>query len=299
MSDIQINIIIFGSHRCGKTSILSTMQSCFEQKFSESQLTMNVADKDTLYTLQNANREFYSLFQEQYNHFIDNITTPLDIETCKFKIELRNKNTDSIIANFIEYPNELLDKKEKFDELKMVMKNIHVIIVAIDSPYLMEETVRSNEKYTIGIYNNKRNYCNQINEWIRITNYFNKKTKLPIKMILFVPLKCEKYYHTNQMDKLNTKVHIAYQNALNFFQYNEKFFEVAITPILTLGGEKGGIEFSDFERDENNHIIEDPYLGTPQRTIYKFTKNTKYAWIGAAVGAVATALSFITGKVST
>lgn len=151
------------------------MQSCFEQKFSKSQLTMSTADDDTLYNLQNTNREIYSLFHKRHKLFTDEAITPLDIKKRKFKIELRNKNTDSIIANFIEYPSELLDKKEKFDELKMIMKNIHVIIVAIDSPYLMEEIVRSNEKYTIGIYNNKRNYCNQINEWIRITNHFNKK----------------------------------------------------------------------------------------------------------------------------
>lgn len=270
MADLQVNVMMFGGRRCGKTSVLAAMQSCFRKAFADSKLTISTADDDTMFTLEEKNREFSAYFSRRRGRAFSPDNDPtLEISEYKFKIGISDKKTDNIVVNFIDYPGEWLADREKVKELKPIMETSHVIIVAIDSPHLMEETPTDTDD-AIGEYNDGRNYCYRIGEWV--TNHFCNATNFPPKMILFVPLKCEKYYHDGKMNVLNTKVKAAYKNALDSFRKNERAYEVAITPILTLGGAVKGVEFSDFERDDEGYIIEDPKFRTPQKAIYIFTK---------------------------
>ncbi|MBR4382816.1 MAG: hypothetical protein IKP64_04590 [Selenomonadaceae bacterium] len=269
MADIQVNVMMFGGRRCGKTSVLAAMQSCFKKAFKSSNLTITTADDDTMFTLEEKNREFAAYFSRGGKRTFTPDNNPTsEISEYQFKIGLGNKRTDNIVVNFIDYPGESLADREKIKELQPIMARSHVIIVAIDSPHLMEETPTDADD-SIGEYNDRRNYCYRIGDWV--IKFFSGETDFS-RMILFVPLKCEKYYHAGEMNVLNKKVHVAYQDALDFFGKNGRAYEVAITPILTLGGADKGVEFSRFERDDEGYIKEDPKFGTPQKAIYQFTK---------------------------
>ena len=267
---VEIKVIMFGGRRCGKTSVLAAMQSCFEKEFGRSNLTISAADDDTLFTIEEKNREITGYFHNQgrSREFTPDSNPTLDIMEYKFNIGLKNKNSKGIVVNFIDYPGESLADREKAKKITPLIKQSNIIIVAIDSPHLMEQT-HSDEEDSVGEYNDARNYCHRIGEWVKL--YFSGKSNLSAKMILFVPLKCEKYYHHNQMGVLNKKIKKAYSSTLNFFENNRQAYEVAITPILTCGAEDKGVEFSRFARNEDGDIILDSYH-TPQKAIYIFTE---------------------------
>ena len=85
------------------------------------------------------------------------------------------------------------------------------------------------------------------------------------KMILFVPMKCEKYYHQNEdkgssfyhkrMQTLIDKIQEEYKQLFNFLTKpnNKKCFTVGILPVITLGG----VEFDEFTSNNKNNILTD------------------------------------------
>lgn len=84
-------------------------------------------------------------------------------------------------------------------------------------------------------------------------------------LVMFVPLKCEKYHNENRMNEVNKKVRAAYRPLFDFFGGdNESNYEVVIAPILTLGEKVA--QFSRFEYKEDGTI--DEIDGRPKASIY-------------------------------
>jgi hypothetical protein len=83
------------------------------------------------------------------------------------------------------------------------------------------------------------------------------------KMVLFVPMKCEKYYHQNndsgsifyqkRMTAIVDRIKEEYAQLLNFLTSpnNKKYFTVGILPVITLGG----IEFDEFTIDNGKELL--------------------------------------------
>lgn len=270
---IEVKVMMFGGRRCGKTSVLAAMQSCFEDKFGRGNLMIRTNDNKMLLKLRDKRNEISSYFYNQgkSRSFVPDSNPTEDMTEYRFHIGLKNKKTAGIVVNFIDYPGEWLNRSDKLDELSEIMQHVHIIIIAIDAPHLMEQT-GSDDDDAVGQFNDNRNYSWHIGEWVK--SNFSTQGNLAAKMVLFVPLKCEKYYHNGQMDILNKKIHSAYRETFNFFtNNNSQKYEVAITPILTCGDEDAGVEFDRFERDpETQEIKIDPKYGTPQKALYIFTK---------------------------
>ena len=265
MADVQVNIMMFGGRRCGKTSILAAMQSCFREAFQGSNLFITAEDNDTMNAINDKENELRDYFNDRGQYFFPDNNPSFDLSHHRFKISLKNRDTDSIVLDFVDYPGEWIDKNAgKQEELTEIMRGSHVVIIAIDSPHLMEEVPQG---AAVGRYNNRRNYCYIFEQWSQ--NFLQSgAVNLPAKMILFVPLKCEKYFQEKEMDVLNERVREAYKDTLNFFTGNAQPYEVAITPILTLGC----VKFARFARNEKGDIDLDSKFSTPTRPIYKFTK---------------------------
>ena len=267
MPDIQVNVMMFGGRRCGKTSVLAAMQSCFEREFNNTHLRIVTADNNTVTALERKFREIEDYFSGDSREFQPDDNPDAGMSEYKFKIALSTRDTDSIIVNFIDYPGEWLADADHADQLTNIMQKSHIIIIAIDSPHL-REAIKADG---VGKFNDRRNYCYRIGQWVQ-TN-FSKPTNFSQRMVLFVPLKCEKYYHKGQMDLLKQKLKTAYSTAFNFFQKNDQTYEVAVTPILTCGAADAGVEFSHFSRNSNYEIDLDPKWRTPRKAIYIFTRS--------------------------
>ena len=88
-------------------------------------------------------------------------------------------------------------------------------------------------------------------------------------MILFVPLKCEKYRtpinrHSPGLKEVRAAVEKSYEHLIDYVKRSGECF-AAITPIFTLGD----AVFSDFARDDSGDIIMNG--GIPQQANYIFT----------------------------
>ena len=133
----------------------------------------------------------------------------------------RAKTVDILIRDF---PGEYLTFKP--DMVSQFISESNIIMVAIDTPYLMEENGRYNEDK---------------NEVTQVTKFFRDNSELiKDKMILLIPLKCERYFHDNRLKEMTQRVKIAYADLIAFC--HETNIACVITPIQTLGF----VEFDHF-----------------------------------------------------
>lgn len=262
--DLVINVMMVGGRRCGKTSVLASMQSCFEEKVSQdTNLVLNTANSETLGTIEQKRAEMAMYFANKgpAKAFVPDSNPTLELASYGFDLELRlgqKKPGGRICINFIDYPGEWLSDKATTEETKQLethMKMSRIMIIAIDTPYMMEEK---------GQYGEFTNRYYRVTEMIKKSGFADGEN-----MILFVPLKCERYFNEGKMDLVQNAICEAYQNLIQHIKGSENCI-AAITPILTLGG----AEFSHFARNEDGDIIMREGAAIPDQAIYYFPDET-------------------------
>lgn len=130
----------------------------------------------------------------------------------------------SINVQIKDFPGEyLVSNPQKVTEF---IQESSVIMVAIDTPYLMEDG---------GKYNEAKNDVK------RVTRFLEQNSDtIKDKMILLIPLKSERYFHDNRLEELNAKVKQVYAKLIDVC--SESNIACVITPIQTLGH----VEFDKF-----------------------------------------------------
>lgn len=127
-----------------------------------------------------------------------------------------------------DFPGEYLTDPARQEDIQSFLLESNVILVAIDTPYLMEEG---------GRYNREKNKPEVV------LNYLMRNAEVVAnKLVLFIPLKCERYFHGGKMEEIAEAVrksYIQYKDVngvtlLDFFRNNN--VASLIVPILTLGG---------------------------------------------------------------
>ena len=175
--DLEINVMMFGGRRCGKTSVLAAMQSCFENQFGKGNFIISTADTETLFAIEDKKEEILAYFQDKgkKRSFVPDQNPTENIMNYKFYISLKHKHNGRIIINFIDYPGEWLSNQNKIKELEALMKESHIILVAIDTPHLMEG-IGNTDPDTLGKFNNKRNYCGIISNMLKNNFSLDRKS---------------------------------------------------------------------------------------------------------------------------
>ncbi len=240
--DLIVNVMMLGGRRCGKTSVLAAMTRGFDDALSNTQLTVGPADDDTMDVLEEKRREGLELFARKDVAFTPDDNPNLDEKVYSLFVELSGKRR-RICINFVDQPGEwLVNKGEQGrNKLRGRLKESRILMIAIDTPYLMEEN---------GVYNDYRNYCDRITSEIKAQGFLNNGSC----MILFVPLKCECYKNDDRMNEVADRVREAYKSLIQDVRKIKGCY-CAITPIFTLGG----IAFSHFERERGEIVIEEKY----------------------------------------
>ena len=274
MAECTVNIMMFGGRRCGKTSVITAMSRNFEEVFGvTSDLVISAEDFDTLVAIEEKEQDIKAFFQKRpYVEFNTDGRPTADGTEYLFDIQIKGKSArDHIALSLYDFPGEWLtsNDKDKGRILRERMKECGVIIIAIDTPYLMEplsDVLKSEHK--VGTYNDHRNYCKRITEMIK--KNFTPDDGLNPKMILFVPLKCERYYANGQMGIVSLKIQEAYKNLLNYTNTgsNQGEYELVIAPILTFG--KDTVAFTRFADDEKGNPILDERGRYPVKQLFQF-----------------------------
>lgn len=258
VTEPDIQVMMLGARRVGKTSVLASMINQFN----------NVTDGTNLIlTKENSGRAVDDALDSMKFHFLNNPsyydevridTLPtagfeyfdlrLSIARPVSKSNEDKKKGRSRIIRFKDCAGEWISNYTNKEEISREVEKSDVIIIAIDSVLLMEEKRKYNKQNAV------ENVTNFIKENLRPEEGANNH-----KMVLFVPLKCEKYYYQNKdvqsiyygrrMNELNQAVKEEYHELFSFFQKPnyKQYFDVVILPILTMGG----IEFFEFTVDKD------------------------------------------------
>lgn len=266
--DLAINVMMVGGRRAGKTSLLAAMQNCFDAQCTNTSLFIGAADPNLLNIIDTKNDEIknYFIHREKRKTFYPDENPSEGITKYPFYVGIKGK-PNRICINFIDYQGEMIDGriKEHWEQLVQNMDQCRILLIAIDTPHLMEEH---------GEYNEVKNTCSRITQMIKYSDFANPKKG--DGMILFVPLKCERYYNDNRINDVTNEIKKVYKPLIDHIhqpissQDNTSKITVAITPIMTMG--LGTAQFSHFERDENYDIK--TVKGLPS-AYYMFMDNCK------------------------
>lgn len=257
-----MKITMLGARGVGKTSVLTSMYNNMNTAINDTRLHI-VADSGTDTVLHKKTDDLKRMFFAG-NDINDDVQSGIagDSTVSTFEFDF-GMNTEMINMGLEikDYPGEYV--RNEPETVKQYIEESNAILVAIDTPHLME---------CDGKYNEGKNYTSVI------TNFFKEtlNSESSEKLIMLVPLKCEKYYHNGEIDDVKEKVKETYSELISFLKdknnsngLNGKF-ACSITPILTVGE----IVFDGFS--ESNGVVEEVILDNgvkvPKKVNYKYLK---------------------------
>lgn len=272
-----LKVLLFGNTGAGKTSILAQLLS--ERNLKELSLKNNILLE---INGQDSNDFIKSAESVMANFFEPNIPIPNSKDTeirdiySKFPIyayptenlyevslSVKNANGKKLLQkiNFTDFSGNLLiyegihvDKysKKKCNEITNMVKESDVILFAIDSVDLME--------------NNSYLYDSMLMLLDCLKQCYKQNSKIE-KMIVFVPVKFEKYYKLNketlsynigkgaEYNDFMSKFYSRHSALLDWLKNPTRSaqFEVSVLPILTLGN----VQFAEFDKNQQNLLDTD------------------------------------------
>lgn len=246
-----MHILMIGGKRCGKTTVLASMYVEIRKVLAATSIQLSLEDpatQDYLETAVNVIREKMAAFETPLTR-VDVDENPTSAEKiCEFTLRAPGINMPVF---FHDIPGEWLEDSHS-DQVKALVRQSQVIIIAIDTPYLFS-------KMTVDGYGE---YHLDYNRPDMVTNFFKNEVSaedLRQRLILFVPIKCERYYHLtenprlniyyrNYMQEIKNAVAAGYRDLIMYLRSAPalRANPIVITPILSAGG----IDFVRFRTDE-------------------------------------------------
>lgn len=231
-----IKATMLGPRAVGKTSIMASIFSDSRKEVAGTRLSF--IPKETCanqLTMKKSQLQNIILKKEEFSDKPNTGAIEASNTVTSFDFEMGLKDrTKSIDISIKDFPGEYLDSKP--EEVSSFIDESHIIMIAIDTPYLMEEN---------GKYNEEKNEVNHV-----ISFFKNHSKSLINKFILLVPLKSERYFHDGRIDEVAERAEDVYASLLDFCRINN--IACAVTPIQTLGG----VEFDRFidNKSEISHL---------------------------------------------
>ena len=234
----SIQVLMMGARRAGKTSTLSGLYSIVNSEALKAYLTVKdvTPDKTALTTLsemQNFIEETLKLRNgkevlmgsKRTNTFLD---YTFEISVPESKGTLKLTFTD---VNGEFYANGNIHR----DEMQERIAQYDIIVVAIDTPYLMEMYNRENTLCTFAV----GEAYNQVDTVHTLLSDMDDNEGKNAKLVFFVPIKCEYWACHGRINEVTEKVEEVYKTPIKAL-CSYKNIEVVILPVQTIGS----VEFS-------------------------------------------------------
>lgn len=218
-----LKVSMMGPRGAGKTTILASIFSNAVEDFAPTKLYLRgKANTPGVAALIRRKAELSDVFSKKGD--IAGVTATNKNETFCFEIGI--KGGDPVVnIDIKDFPGEYLINKQS--EVNSYIAESDIVMLAIDSVYLMEGNAALNEEM---------NKVNLVNKYFQDNPGVVKN-----KLVLLVPLKCEKYFKDDEIEEVTGKVILTYKELLSFFKKNN--IACAVTPIQTLGD----VVFDKFE----------------------------------------------------
>lgn len=251
---MEIKVLMLGGHQCGKTSALASMFEQVVYGFLRNVLEMqdrtvceNNYERQQITLCDKKKEMLRALMKNDNQIFMMNTGPSVLVQTYIFEIKTLIERK-SLTINFTDIPGSMLSTySPHYEMIQNNVKENDVIIIGIDTPYLME----CDERIAM-----------EVNRIYEITNiirniYFDCNDAKSAKMVIFTPVKCEKWVKENRVDEVNDRIKNLYSPLINILS-DSKYVSVCIIPIQTIGN----IEFVEME---DAYIIRNKNNGTENR----------------------------------
>ncbi len=228
----EVDVVMLGGKRVGKSTILAGVMETLGLQGSLS--AHFICDDKTDYAAYSkfSIKEKYKALRkmlESHSSGTMFMTRGLgDSKIQKYNISLRLSNKPGhLMVDFYDVPGEFCNPKnvEFKNEMLPLIENCDVFIIAIDTPYLMECSTGVNNAH------------NRISDLEVALQNIIVKDSTDLKMVLLVPLKCERWVESGEIEKVIEKVKQAYSTLLNILSACPLTI-VSILPVSTIGGIK-------------------------------------------------------------
>jgi hypothetical protein len=267
----DLKVLMLGGRRCGKTSVLASMFESIINGQTNSFLTVSDDTKpemkgiETKDTLPGKTAELIDLLAKP-----NNATFLVDQKPSRYwwdyrlKIQLPGTNKEMFI-NFRDVPGEFCRQGNEHEaEVREYVKHCDVFVVVVDTPYMMEVDNIHNPSCTEGV-NLSVNRIPDIQQYL---TGINDNEGFNSKMVVFCPVKCERWYNAGRIDEVNEKLMQVYSTCItNLMAY--KKMDISIIPILTAGN----IEF--FEQRDAYILQDEPKNFDLDKVRYKTESGSK------------------------
>lgn len=240
-------VVMLGGRRSGKSSILATIVYSLEHEtrgdlFSVKKTECVEEDGGLGAQLYEKIRELSGFINSplrkiKNSQFIVDMTPNSGRSTYSIYTSINGKK--DAVFEFLDVPGEDMQEKiyddekgcevhnDKFDTLLSKVKNSDVIVIAIDTPYLMETDENTNDIY------------NRVSEIRKLCSSIEPSNDKDKRLIILCPVKCEKYVLHGMANEVTEKVCVAYKDLINILVGKE--VDIWVMPIQTAGG----IEFAN------------------------------------------------------
>lgn len=283
---MALNVVMLGASRSGKTSILASMLHNICNPYADNNVNKYFCVKDVSeYAALDKSRRREVRLQENIRNMQELLVPSMDDNsyvpkmtnlfgtsspfTYTFHIKAKLNNfisTKSITINFHDIPGEYYSRK-KFKLVADEIRKSQLLIVAVDVPSLMyakdsgkdslnmvmncpEEVYDAIEKLGVDC-------CSDIsNEQRR-----NKESAELLRMVIFVPIKCEYWLQQNKRDVIDDEIRRVYHKAM---ERCEQFSNVqaVILPVETIGS----CLFDHYSKEDNSLLL--TYATPSESTTY-------------------------------
>ena len=256
-----LKVIMMGGRRCGKTSALASL---FEQmKNGPVKEYFTVADRTVLETkgfeiqdsLNDKTLELQNMLEvnkENSNIFLVDKKPTSNFWLYKLHLQIPGTHREMDIE-FRDSAGEFFESSSTHShETEEYIKDCDVFVIVIDTPYLMgskDETTKDicPESINLG--------TNRVNDIQNFLTHINDREGKDAKMVVFVPLKCEKWAkEPNGLNNVTARIKEVYATHIKNLMALGKA-NISIIPMQT----SGNIIFSEFRKAyhyKDNEVME-------------------------------------------
>lgn len=231
-----------GPRGSGKTTLLASIYKEFESK-RPGTFYPSSGDERTFSVLNKAYQDLKEMANtpsgEKIERLVEHTT---ELREYVFTLLGNKKNS----VHFFDFPGGWLNSEsENYNRVIDIIKRSMVVLVAVNTPYIMEENGKFIEK--AGIDKIQRCLLAGIQE------------DSNDKLILLVPIKCEKYTHTLEDSKvMRNKIMDAFSGMFTKMMLSissnpkrKKSLAVALLPVHTVGN----MQVEKFLKDEDERLV--------------------------------------------
>lgn len=232
-----LKVLMMGGQRVGKSSALAAIMDAF----IKAPINTLLQAKDATELARNENEK-----QESISHKLHDIKSSLltnngktilvdsgktsTIWNYKLELSLPDSNKKMEIL-FTDVNGEFYEGGNiRQEEICKLVEEYDVFIIASDTTYLMESINYENE-YVDDIINEKYNYVDDIHSFLTSINSNNNSSA---KLVIFSPIKCEKWARENALDKVVERTKEVYATAIAGLEAHSNII-IEFIPIQTIG----------------------------------------------------------------